>query len=715
MRGLRKGTLGKSMSTPLRVLLVEDSEEEASLLLRALREGGYEPTADRVQDAFGLRDALSRQKWDLILCDYVMPALSGPTALKAMREFDADVPIIVVSGQGGEEFAVEAMRAGAHDYVSKNNLARLLPAIDRELSEYKVRSARQRAEVERVTLLEVARDIAGTLDLDEILDRVHRRTAAVLECDGMATLYWDPVRCVYRVIRHLGVPERLRAGIEGLEFPPEHPGVEWVRSGQMLVITDMARQPWVPPEFAQRFEFTSLIAAPLLVRSWTLGVLVAVREQHRRTFDTREMQLLEGVARQLALGINAVELYRSQEREARVSAALARVGRELMSSLSQPDLLGHLCQVTAEVLRCDGSHTVLFDASQQTWRVVAGFGDAPEAWESVRVVKLPHQLVAGVVSRLSEEDVVQVTLNEPNSPLPRAIGDRSGYQGGMYAALRRGDQLIGVQTAEYRGTRERFSPQDERILGGIAWLASLALDHARVLEELERANRLKSDFVATMSHELRTPLNVIMGYSDLLLEGEFGVLTGEQNDIVRRVDRSAGELLELINATLDVSRLDAGRLTLNGQDVRLQDLLVEIDAETRELQERKPGLTFQWQVPAELAPLYTDRTKLKVVLKNLIANAAKFTEQGSVTVSAQRLQDGVEVAVRDTGIGIAPREKAIIFEPFRQVDSSIARRFGGVGLGLYIARRLVDLLGGRIDVDSEVGHGSTFRVWLPAE
>jgi signal transduction histidine kinase/CheY-like chemotaxis protein len=702
------------MGSPLRVLFVEDSDDEALLLLRALRQGGYEPVWARVDNAETLASALSRQRWDVILCDYVMPGFSAPAALRLVRERGLDVPIIIVSGQMGEEYAVEAMRAGAADYVSKNNLTRLLPAIERELQEVKVRWVRRQVEEEKVTLLEVARDVAGTLDLEEILDRVHRRTAGVLPCDGIATFYWDPVRGVYRGMRSLGIPERFRIALEGLAFAPEQRVVAWLRQGNVLVLNDIEAQDWLPREWGTRFEFTALIAAPLIVRRWMPGVLVAAREKRSGGFEAREVQLLEGIARQLALGVNAVELYRSQEQEARVSAALARVARELMSSLSQPDLAARLCEVTADVLRCDASHMLVLDAAQQTWSVLAGYGDHPEDWESLRVLKVPNAIMADLVDRLEEDDVVQVAFTERTDLMPNDIGLAYGFRGAMYAVLHRGRQRFGIHAAEYRGSREKFSPHDERILGGIASLASLALDHLRVLDELERANRLKSDFVATMSHELRTPLNVIMGYSDLLVEGEFGTLTPEQSDIVRRVDRSAGELLELINATLDVSRIDAGKLTLSSQDVRLQELLPELDVETRELQAKKPEVTFSWSASPQLQPLFTDRTKLKVVIKNLVANAVKFTDRGHVSICAMPSDGGVELTVADTGIGIAPQARAIIFEPFRQADSSTSRRYGGVGLGLYIARRLLDLLGGRIEVESEVDRGSTFRVWLPA-
>jgi signal transduction histidine kinase len=216
-----------------------------------------------------------------------------------------------------------------------------------------------------------------------------------------------------------------------------------------------------------------------------------------------------------------------------------------------------------------------------------------------------------------------------------------------------------------------------------------------------------------MSHELRTPLNAIMGYNDLVLEGAFGDLKKDQREPLRRVAKSATELLELINTTLDVSRIEAGRLPVDMKEFGLADLLSQIQLETQDLQ-AKPGVRFHWNLAPALPRLHSDPMKLKVVLKNLIANAVKFTEHGSVTVEAHRQDGGVEIAVADTGIGIPAEARSLIFEPFRQADSSTTRRYGGVGLGLYIVRRLIEMLGGTVTVDSETGHGSTFRVWVPA-
>jgi signal transduction histidine kinase len=203
-----------------------------------------------------------------------------------------------------------------------------------------------------------------------------------------------------------------------------------------------------------------------------------------------------------------------------------------------------------------------------------------------------------------------------------------------------------------------------------------------------------------------------MGYLDLLQEGAFGLLPVEQTSILRRIDRNARELLDLVSAILDMSRLEAGRLPVATTEVQVAELLKEVDAETQGLQEQS-SLTFAWRVEANLPPLQTDPGKLKTVIKNLIGNAVKFTEQGRITVEAHRWQEGVGIVVTDTGIGIPRDALALIFEPFHQVDSSVTRQYGGTGLGLYIVKRLLEVLGGTIAVESEVGCGSTFRVWLP--
>ena len=244
----------------------------------------------------------------------------------------------------------------------------------------------------------------------------------------------------------------------------------------------------------------------------------------------------------------------------------------------------------------------------------------------------------------------------------------------------------------------------------LSWLMLLQMQAAE--EAQQRSSRQQQEFIANMSHELRSPLHVIIGYSDLLREGSYGALTARQTEVVQRTNERGRELLALIDATLDLSRLEARRVRLVGEEVRLSTLIDELASDFRAVPQ-KPDLQLGFDVPADLPPLRTDPMKLKMVLKNLVGNAIKFTDRGRVTVAARADDGRVEISVADTGIGIAPEAMPIIFEAFRQADNSTTRRHGGVGLGLYITRRLLDLLGGTITVDSKVGCGSTFRIALP--
>ena len=575
-------------------------------------------------------------------------------------------------------------------------------------------AALRESEEDKAALLEIARDISGTLDLDALLDRVQRRIAALLPCDRITTYYWEPERDVYRALAWHGVPAALVPDTIALEFQRGQPVVEELVRGNTVVINDAANQSVVPSEILNHFGLTAVALVPLAVHDRRVGALAALTAESGRHFDTRQVQLLEGIGRQVGVAIETTEMYRAQQLEAEVAGALAQVGQAMISSLDTPVLLNRLCQLTTQALGCDFTHAYLWDKKEDVFVPVASYGDRPEDWEALRVLRLPRAMLSDMFARLERDGLVQIGGGHNLDLLPHGAQAAYGVTLGMFVALRRGAQIIGVHSPGYRGREQPFAPAQERIAKGIAQLASFALENARLVEELERASRLKSEFVATMSHELRTPLNIIIGYAALLLEDVFGKLGAEQTDVVQRVDRSAQELLELINTTLDISRFESGQVALDLNEFALADLMREIHSETDALW-NKSDLRVSLAVPPTLPQLRTDRVKLKVVLKNLIGNALKFTDRGSVVVDACAHDGGIQISVADTGIGIAPEALPIIFEPFRQADSSMTRRHGGVGLGLYIVQQLVKLLGGTITVDSELGRGSTFRVWVPCD
>jgi signal transduction histidine kinase len=397
---------------------------------------------------------------------------------------------------------------------------------------------------------------------------------------------------------------------------------------------------------------------------------------------------------------------------AQVDAILAQVGHELACSLDTADSVVPVCRLTVEALRCDYGCLLLWQPREAAYVPVGCHGVRDEHWDTLRLLKLSRAVMRDFIERLERETVLQVRAalvgTTPSVPLQLKYGASAS----IHTVLRRGAETIGVLVAGYRHRPEGFTPQHERIARGIAQLAGMTLETAERMHEVQRASVLKSELVATVSHELRTPLNIILGYNDLLLEHAYGPLTPRQRTTLHYVEKSAHELLDLINAILDLSRLENGRIALNLRETDIGAVLHEIDAETQPLRE-KAGLTFVCRVPPSLAPLRTDPTQLKVLLKNLIVNALKFTDRGSVTVAVDRCDGGVEISVTDTGIGMAPQTLSLIFEPFHQVDRLQQRRCGGVGLGLFIVRRILELLGGAICVESTVGCGSTFRVWLP--
>lgn len=401
----------------------------------------------------------------------------------------------------------------------------------------------------------------------------------------------------------------------------------------------------------------------------------------------------------------------AQREEAESAAALARVGRALIASLDEPVLLQRLCELTTEVFHCDASHTFL--AGEDGFSIVAGHGDRPEQWESQRALHLPRALVQPVLDGLQRHGVLQLVMDEAQDIPVTALSRRYGVTLGVYFAFRKGEEIVGIQSAAFRGRREPLTPAQLRLAASIAHLASLALETARLVEALEDADRFKTGFLANMSHELRTPLNVIIGYNEMLLDGACGPIADEQRAMLQRVQRNARELLQLVTTALEISRYEAHGIPLEVEPVVVPALLDDLARETGALPE-KPDVAVEWRIEPGLPTLATDLLKLKMVLKNLIDNGLKFTSRGAVTIEARRAGEGIEFRIRDTGVGIPPAAQEAIFEPFRQGDHTRAQQGGGVGLGLYIVRRLVDALGGHIGVESTVGVGSTFSVWIPA-
>lgn len=231
--------------------------------------------------------------------------------------------------------------------------------------------------------------------------------------------------------------------------------------------------------------------------------------------------------------------------------------------------------------------------------------------------------------------------------------------------------------------------------------------------ELLKASRIKSQFLATMSHELRTPMNAIIGFSQVMLRQSKGGLNGHQQMMVERILSNSRSLLELVNDILDLSKIEAGRLELRPEPCDLLQLLETTIGQLRSLAEEK-NLPVRVRSTLSHSRAFNDSMRVRQVLVNLISNAIKFTDSGEISINVSEPEPGrVAIAVQDSGIGIAPTDLGYIFDMFQQIDQTINRKYGGTGLGLAITRSLVEMMGGEISVQSQLGHGSTFKIDIP--
>jgi signal transduction histidine kinase len=301
----------------------------------------------------------------------------------------------------------------------------------------------------------------------------------------------------------------------------------------------------------------------------------------------------------------------------------------------------------------------------------------------------------------------------------RDIMVRAGFRALLAVPLLREDGIVGALVVRRRAPGE-FPAEMVDLLRTFANQSALAIQNARLFREiagksaqLEIANRHKSEFLANMSHELRTPLNAVIGFSEVLLAEMFGTLNDKQSEYLQDIMSSGRHLLSLINDILDLSKIEAGQMEL---ELAAFDLPLALENALTLVRERagRHGIGLHLTADADLGAVVGDERKIKQVLLNLLSNAVKFTpEGGKVAVRALRADGGVEISVSDTGIGIAPEDQAAIFEEFRQVGSDYARKREGTGLGLALARRFVELHGGRLRVESEIGKGSTFTFSIP--
>jgi signal transduction histidine kinase len=424
------------------------------------------------------------------------------------------------------------------------------------------------------------------------------------------------------------------------------------------------------------------------------------------------------VARQLSGHVESLRLSEQNEKRAHEMETVAEVGATTATLLDLDRLLYVVVDLTKERFGLYHAHIYLADAAWQMLLLAAGAGEVGRemvAQEHAIALDVEKSLVARA-ARERQAIIVNDVRSDPDF-LPNPLLPQTRSE--MAVPMIVGDKVLGVfdvQSDKPNG----FSQEDASIYATLAAQVGVALQNARLYVEqastvtqLRELDRLKSAFLANMSHELRTPLNSILGFSDVMLEGLDGPLTDTMENDLKLISRNGQHLLSLINDVLDMAKIEAGKMNLNIERFNLQEVLADVVNITAPLaRDKSLALEIDPEAPHALE-LEADRIRLRQVMINLVGNAIKFTDKGEIRV---RLSvdpaNQLHLRVKDSGEGIPADRLAVIFESFAQLHPSRASQ-SGVGLGLYIVKKLVDLLGGTVEVESAVGQGSEFRVRLP--
>lgn len=411
------------------------------------------------------------------------------------------------------------------------------------------------------------------------------------------------------------------------------------------------------------------------------------------------------------------ERTRDLARSVRELKALEEIGRALSSSLDLNAVLSAVVSRAVELTQADAGAIYSYDGASRGIRLEHAQG-FPSGWASDASAARPQSDGALTLAMSKASPVVIPSLErEAGFPL-RDSTLRAGFKSAFVIGLNGTGETQGALIM-YRKRAGDFGAGTSGVMQTFAHQSVLAMHNARLFRELidksrqlEIAGAHRTQFFANMNHELRTPLNAVLGYSELLADGLYGTMPERAVGVLERIQSNGKHLLGLINDVLDLTKLEAGGLTLSLADYSMKGLVEGVVATTESLARTK-GLQLEAEVANDLSVAFGDERRLTQVLLNLVGNAIKFTDEGSVRVEVAMESAAFRVAVIDTGPGIAPEEQARIFNEFQQVDNANTRKKGGTGLGLAISRRLVEMHGGRIEVVSDLGRGATFAFVVP--
>lgn len=482
-------------------------------------------------------------------------------------------------------------------------------------------------------------------------------------------------------------------------------------------------------EFVRKYGLVSFLRVPLTVKGEVLGVLTFfTKEEHE--FTNEEIEFLTTLAGQAAIAIYNSQLYEeiraAKDKLEAVNQRLERSLKELSSlytaltPLGPAESINEIVDGIIERLRAaTGADAVLIRLHDKEKRdfYCASQRGFPEDY--LEAEPLPPR--SAVEHAYNDGEPIIVSDISADSRLARKVQFQVGLRSCAMLPLTVNNEVRGIVHLASREVGHFDESQEEHLMAIVRQMG-IALENRDLFDNLkasrdalEKANKVKDEFLSVMSHELRTPLNVIMGYTSIVKDGMLGEINQKQVEALSKVIGCSEDLLKMINEILETTSIEAKAVKVESSEVNLGEFLNDLRSDSEIPLNEKVRLILDYS--RDLPVVKIDREKLRHILQNLIANALKFTAKGHIAVTARylKVERILEFKVADTGVGIPEEALPLIFERFHQVDSSETRRYGGVGMGLYIVKKFTEFLGGTVEVESEPGKGSAFTVSLPVE
>ncbi|HTM08985.1 MAG TPA: GAF domain-containing protein [Verrucomicrobiae bacterium] len=579
-------------------------------------------------------------------------------------------------------------------------------------------------------LYDVTTAVNQSLDLAPVLQQVIQKVTAVFRFDASGVFLFDPQTKELFLRAASGSSPDFWRSPSRYRFGHGVAG-RVAETGEAIAFEDITRdaryQEFSRTHEAERAGIRFFAVFPITTKLETVGIVVCLCHEARRLTED-ESRLLASMCDQIGVAVEKANLFEQTSKRATEIATLYDVTKTVNQSLDLDSTLQEVIKKFNEIFVFNSTRIFLSDPQTGEQRVHASYSTDPAGCQTARVFHRGE----GIIGRVAETGEPIIFEDVRTDATYRQLSSSKNTQRAGKAFLAVFPIMAKFKTIGTilcNGAEPRHLALSEiQLIASMAGQIGVAVENARLYSEMkqksielekanqdmEAASRAKRDFLAAMSHELRTPLNVIIGNADLCKDGFFGGLTGKQRDAMEKVLRYSRILLKLINDVLTLTKIEAKKMSLDLTTFEVDEVIEQVQNFVEQLN-HGGGVKISWKVPAKLPPLSTDALKLEEILQNLIGNAYKFTPSGTIEIRVRDLpsEHRIEFVVADTGIGIKPDNLDKIFDEFHQLEEAHTGQYSGVGLGLSIIKKYLELMLGDIRVESEPGVGTTFTFTLP--